>query len=164
MGDGPLLNESFITEEPDLDRVFQLPPTTYIGGEETSLTLKEIINRLEVLPSCYTATVSLTFLCTHLEFMLLLNSGLVCWNLNSRVRHRDTVVEIVSSVIRLLLFVFWKHALYLTTKSGRFSQGAHSLGEMVPCATSNMFQVVKIGSLVLACGRHIISNVTPVNT
>ena len=37
-----------LAEEPDLDREFQLPPTTYIGGEEKSLTLKEIINRLEV--------------------------------------------------------------------------------------------------------------------
>ena len=33
--------------EPDLDRVFQLPPTTYIGGDESALNLKEIINRLE---------------------------------------------------------------------------------------------------------------------
>ncbi|ESO00011.1 hypothetical protein HELRODRAFT_192693 [Helobdella robusta] len=33
--------------EPDMDRVFQLPPTTYIGGNEHSLTLREIISRLE---------------------------------------------------------------------------------------------------------------------
>ena len=35
-------------EGPDLERVFQLPPTTYMGGNETSLQLKEIIKRLEV--------------------------------------------------------------------------------------------------------------------
>jgi len=31
-----------------MERVFQLPPTTYIGGPERSLPLKEIIHRLEV--------------------------------------------------------------------------------------------------------------------
>ena len=31
----------------DLDTVFQLPKTTFIGGEEKSLSLKEIISRLE---------------------------------------------------------------------------------------------------------------------
>jgi len=35
-------------EQPDMERVFQLPPTTYIGGPERSLPLKEIVNRLEV--------------------------------------------------------------------------------------------------------------------
>lgn len=33
--------------EPDMERVFQLPPTTYIGGNERALPLKEIISRLE---------------------------------------------------------------------------------------------------------------------
>ena len=37
-----------IIEERDLDRNFQLPPTTYIGGTETQLTLREIMKRLEV--------------------------------------------------------------------------------------------------------------------
>ena len=31
----------------DLDTVFQLPKTTFIGGDEKSLSLKEIISRLE---------------------------------------------------------------------------------------------------------------------
>ena len=31
----------------DLDTVFQLPKTTFVGGEEKSLSLKEIISRLE---------------------------------------------------------------------------------------------------------------------
>lgn len=35
-----------------MDRVFQLPPTTYIGGNEQKLTLKEIVNRLEVSLPC----------------------------------------------------------------------------------------------------------------
>ena len=35
-------------DESDLDRTFQLPPTTFIGGGDTTLPLKEIIRRLEV--------------------------------------------------------------------------------------------------------------------
>jgi hypothetical protein len=37
-----------VSDERDLDRVFQLPPTTYIGGNEKSLPLREIVNRLKV--------------------------------------------------------------------------------------------------------------------
>lgn len=33
--------------EPDMNRLFQLPPTTYIAGDGHQLTLKEIIDRLE---------------------------------------------------------------------------------------------------------------------
>ncbi|VDP77156.1 unnamed protein product [Echinostoma caproni] len=33
--------------EPDLDKTFRLPPTTYIGGDKHELTLREIIRRLE---------------------------------------------------------------------------------------------------------------------
>lgn len=35
-------------EEADLDKTFQLPSTTFIGGNETTLPLREIIHRLEV--------------------------------------------------------------------------------------------------------------------
>lgn len=35
-------------EEVDLDKVFRLPTTTFIGGSESALTLREIIRRLEV--------------------------------------------------------------------------------------------------------------------
>ncbi|KAL3877350.1 hypothetical protein ACJMK2_035073 [Sinanodonta woodiana] len=34
-------------EEKDLDRVFRLPTTTYIGGDKTSLPLRDIIKKLE---------------------------------------------------------------------------------------------------------------------
>lgn len=34
--------------ESDLDKVFRLPTTTFIGGGESSLPLREIIRRLEV--------------------------------------------------------------------------------------------------------------------
>ena len=34
--------------ESDLDKVFRLPTTTFIGGSETALPLKDIIQRLEV--------------------------------------------------------------------------------------------------------------------
>ncbi|XP_021335152.1 2-oxoglutarate dehydrogenase complex component E1 isoform X2 [Danio rerio] len=35
-------------EETDLDKVFRLPTTTFIGGSETALPLREIIHRLEM--------------------------------------------------------------------------------------------------------------------
>jgi len=34
--------------EADLDRKFYLPPITFIAGEEKELSLREIIQRLEV--------------------------------------------------------------------------------------------------------------------
>lgn len=42
-----LLLSNYKFAEPDMDRVFQLPPTTYIGGNDHKLTLREIVNRLE---------------------------------------------------------------------------------------------------------------------
>ena len=39
---------SWLTEEKDMDRVFKLPATTYIGRPgESALPLKEILSRLE---------------------------------------------------------------------------------------------------------------------
>ena len=38
----------FSIGENDLDKVFQLPNTTFIGGENNVLTLREIVNRLNV--------------------------------------------------------------------------------------------------------------------
>lgn len=35
-------------DESDLEKVFRLPTTTFIGGSESALPLKEIIQRLEV--------------------------------------------------------------------------------------------------------------------
>ncbi|TRY86269.1 hypothetical protein DNTS_005323 [Danionella cerebrum] len=35
-------------EETDLDKVFRLPTTTFIGGGDTALPLREIIRRLEM--------------------------------------------------------------------------------------------------------------------
>lgn len=46
-------------EEPDLDRVFQLPPTTYIGGNQQQLPLREIISRLEDI---YCKTIGVEFM------------------------------------------------------------------------------------------------------
>ena len=37
-----------VLDDSDLDRVFRLPPITFIGGNEQELPLREIINRLEV--------------------------------------------------------------------------------------------------------------------
>ncbi|XP_015269491.1 PREDICTED: 2-oxoglutarate dehydrogenase-like, mitochondrial [Gekko japonicus] len=39
--------------ESDLDKVFQLPTTTFIGGNESMLSLREIIRRLEILRSLF---------------------------------------------------------------------------------------------------------------
>ena len=36
-----------ISDDHDLERVFRLPATTYIGGTDAALPLKEIIRRLE---------------------------------------------------------------------------------------------------------------------
>lgn len=46
-------------DESDLDRSFQLPPTSFIGGGDTTLPLREIIRRLEVFCLC-------SFACTCL--------------------------------------------------------------------------------------------------
>ncbi|XP_014777606.1 2-oxoglutarate dehydrogenase complex component E1 isoform X2 [Octopus bimaculoides] len=49
--DGSSMSEILINhydlDEPDLDKVFRLPHTTYIGGDQTELPLREIIKRLE---------------------------------------------------------------------------------------------------------------------
>jgi len=42
-----MIIRSVTVEDKDLDTVFQLPKTTYIGGQEKSLPLREIIKRLE---------------------------------------------------------------------------------------------------------------------
>lgn len=42
-----LILTNYGLDEPDLDKVFRLPHTTYIGGDQTELPLREIIKRLE---------------------------------------------------------------------------------------------------------------------
>jgi len=42
-----MIIRSVRVDEKDLDRVFQLPTTTFIGGSEKALSLREIINRLQ---------------------------------------------------------------------------------------------------------------------
>ncbi|KAL1139167.1 hypothetical protein AAG570_009227 [Ranatra chinensis] len=42
-----LLYSHYSFEEEDMDRTFKLPSTTFIGGKEKSLTLREILHRLE---------------------------------------------------------------------------------------------------------------------
>jgi len=42
-----MIIRSVTVEDKDLDTVFQLPQTTFIGGKEKALPLREIINRLE---------------------------------------------------------------------------------------------------------------------
>uniref|UniRef100_A0A8C4E7Z8 2-oxoglutarate dehydrogenase-like, mitochondrial n=1 Tax=Dicentrarchus labrax TaxID=13489 RepID=A0A8C4E7Z8_DICLA len=56
-------------DESDLDRSFQLPPTTFIGGGDTTLPLREIIRRLE------------TSYCSHIgvEFMFINNVDQCQW-------------------------------------------------------------------------------------
>ncbi|CDQ75894.1 unnamed protein product [Oncorhynchus mykiss] len=40
--------EFYGLDESDLDKVFRLPTTTFIGGSESTLPLREIIQRLEM--------------------------------------------------------------------------------------------------------------------
>lgn len=47
------------TEESDMDRVFKLPSTTFIGGKEKSLPLREILKRLE---SAYCGHIGVEFM------------------------------------------------------------------------------------------------------
>ncbi|XP_060560262.1 2-oxoglutarate dehydrogenase complex component E1-like isoform X5 [Ruditapes philippinarum] len=58
-----------VIDNTDLNRVFRLPETTYIGGKEQSLPLKEIINRLK------------TIYCDHIgiEFMFINNREQTDW-------------------------------------------------------------------------------------
>merc|ERR1712212_797293 len=42
-----MIIRSVTVDQKDMETVFQLPKTTFIGGKETALPLKEIINRLE---------------------------------------------------------------------------------------------------------------------
>nr|CAD7439448.1 unnamed protein product [Timema bartmani] len=42
-----LLYSHYAFEEADMDRIFKLPSTTFIGGKEKSLSLREILHRLE---------------------------------------------------------------------------------------------------------------------
>merc|ERR1719423_73916 len=42
-----MIIRSVTVDEKDLDTVFQLPTTTFIGGNEKALSLREIINRLQ---------------------------------------------------------------------------------------------------------------------
>ncbi|XP_074102450.1 oxoglutarate dehydrogenase Nc73EF isoform X5 [Cotesia typhae] len=42
-----LVLRQYMLEETDMDRVFKLPSTTFIGGKEKSLPLREILRRLE---------------------------------------------------------------------------------------------------------------------
>lgn len=44
----PRLAGFYGLDESDLDKVFHLPTTTFIGGQESALPLREIIRRLEV--------------------------------------------------------------------------------------------------------------------
>lgn len=67
-----------VLDDSDLDRVFRLPPITFIGGNEQELPLREIISRLEV---CMTPSLTDTLLSTLSGYML---SSRLLWegNLN----------------------------------------------------------------------------------
>lgn len=54
-----LTPEFYNFTEEDMNRVFKLPKTTFIGGEEQSLTLREILNRLNHV---YSRTIGLEYM------------------------------------------------------------------------------------------------------
>lgn len=71
-------------DQPDMDRVFQLPPTTYIGGPERSLPLREIIQRLEVCGILFCFVYKLCMQC----IFCLPSVWLHCkWKISSMVIH-----------------------------------------------------------------------------
>lgn len=80
-----------ITEESDMDRVFKLPSTTFIGGKEKSLPLREILKRLE------------TTYCQHIgvEFMFI-NSLEQCNWIRQKLE-TPGVMEIDNDEKRLIL-------------------------------------------------------------
>uniref|UniRef100_A0AAX7SQL7 2-oxoglutarate dehydrogenase-like, mitochondrial n=1 Tax=Astatotilapia calliptera TaxID=8154 RepID=A0AAX7SQL7_ASTCA len=71
-------------DESDLDRSFQLPHTTFIGGQETTLPLREIIRRLE---ASY---------CSHIgvEFMFINNVNQCQW-----IRQKFETPGIISVIV-----------------------------------------------------------------
>ncbi|XP_046421047.1 2-oxoglutarate dehydrogenase, mitochondrial isoform X5 [Neodiprion fabricii] len=81
----------YMLEEADMDRVFKLPSTTFIGGKEKSLPLREILKRLE---SAY---------CGHIgvEFMFI-NSLEQC-NWIRQKMETPGIMEITSDEKRLIL-------------------------------------------------------------
>ncbi|XP_046478917.1 2-oxoglutarate dehydrogenase complex component E1 isoform X4 [Neodiprion pinetum] len=82
---------ALIEKEADMDRVFKLPSTTFIGGKEKSLPLREILKRLE---SAY---------CGHIgvEFMFI-NSLEQC-NWIRQKMETPGIMEITSDEKRLIL-------------------------------------------------------------
>lgn len=52
-------NDANSIEEGDMERVFKLPSTTFIGGKEKFLSLREILNRLE---SAYCSKIGVEFM------------------------------------------------------------------------------------------------------
>ncbi|XP_071653270.1 2-oxoglutarate dehydrogenase complex component E1 isoform X5 [Temnothorax longispinosus] len=81
----------YMLEESDMDRVFKLPSTTFIGGKEKSLPLREILKRLE---SAY---------CGHIgvEFMFI-NSLEQC-NWIRQKMETPGVMEVTNDEKRLIL-------------------------------------------------------------
>lgn len=69
MGQSTIIITYIIAADQDLDRVFTLPPTTYIGGKEKNLPLREIIRRLNDI------------YCRHVgvEFMFISNAEHIDW-------------------------------------------------------------------------------------
>ncbi|KAI3388305.1 hypothetical protein SNEBB_006547 [Seison nebaliae] len=57
-----LVLSNYHFSDQDLDRVFTLPPTTFVGGNASRLELKEIINRLQ---KCYSHHVGVEYLHLH---------------------------------------------------------------------------------------------------
>lgn len=80
-----------MVDDADMDRVFKLPSTTFIGGKDTSLPLREILRRLE-----------LTY-CRHIgvEFMFI-NSLDQCNWIRKRME-TPGVMEITNEQKRLIL-------------------------------------------------------------
>lgn len=92
-------------QEADLDKEFQLPTTTFIGGSESSLSLREIIRRLEVSLGPGVAGCGLPFLAwiqarCPLSWLLSLEYLLPAHRLGVHVHQRRGAVPVDPAEVR----------------------------------------------------------------
>merc|ERR1719225_335642 len=120
-----LIIRSAVVAEADLDTVFQLPSTTWIGGKESHLPLREIISRLE---NVYCGSIGA-------EFMHIFNLDEVNW-----IRERlesPGAMTLSSEEKRLLLARISRSAGFENFLAKKYSSekrfGLEGVEMMIPC-------------------------------
>merc|ERR550532_3803678 len=130
-----LIIRSAVVADADLDTVFQLPSTTWIGGKESHLPLREIISRLE---NVYCGSIGA-------EFMHIFNLDEVNW-----IRERlesPGAMTLSSEEKRLLLARISRSAGFESFLKKKFPSekrfGLEGVEMLIPC----MKQVVDVSTL-----------------